>query len=127
MSDLPAAAVAQLDDHEWRDAYRMANLEPGDTGLPSLIHLYQGQTRHAPRIKVQLTSGRINLRNSVAVALHDAGIVRGRNDLVRKFEGSWVHGLVKRFIELNHDALLAHSRAEITDTELRRRLKKVAP
>jgi len=103
----------------------MSNLDPDETGLPTLTHLYKGILPHNRRIKVQLSPGPINRKNAVSVAIHDPNVLKGNKKVVAKFRGSSQHSLTRRFIELNREALVAHARDELTDAQLRQRLIKV--
>jgi len=104
--------------------WEMANIGPEHTGLPTLIHTIQRQLRHSPRVKIQLDPGRPNRKNSVSVSIHEPQIVKGRNYLVSKFLNSSHHDQVKKFIRLNKESLLLHARGDISDDDLRKRLRR---
>ena len=104
------------------DLFEMANLSPGLTGLPMVVWISErGGARHDARVKVSLVHGRRarpDLTTSVSVR-PDVRVVAGPaldpHDLA----------LVRRWVELNRDALIAYWDGDLLTDEVIARLRPV--
>lgn len=111
-----------LDSTPDDELFEMANLSPSLTGLPMVVWISErGGARHDARVKVSLVHGRrahphrtasVSLRPAVAVV---AGPALGAVDL----------DLVRRWIELNRDALLDYWNGDLLTDEVISRLTPV--
>ena len=87
------------------ELFEMANLSPSLTGLPMVVWISErGGARHDARIKVSLVHGRrAHPHHSASVSLRpEMKVVAGPALDTRDLE------LVRKWIELNRDALLAY-------------------
>lgn len=106
------------------DLFEMANLSPALTGLPMIVWISErGRALHDARVKVSLVHGRrarpdrtasVSVRPTVEVV---AGPELGRRDLE----------LVRQWVELNCDAILAYWDGDLLTDEVIAKLKPVAP
>ena len=106
------------------DLYEMANLSPSLTGLPMVVWISErGGARHDARAKVALVHGRrahphqsasVSVRPTVEVV---AGPALDRRDLE----------LVRRWIEINREALLAYWNGDLLTDEIIGRLASIDP
>lgn len=98
-----------------KDLLEMANLEPKETGLDYLIWHGPPPPTHGPRIKVVFEPGKLTYKNSFSVSIeNEPRVIAGEAKIPAKH--------LKRifaWILLNQDALLKHSRQEITDSQFR--------
>jgi hypothetical protein len=92
-------------------SFDMANLCPDRTGLPFVVFISQrGGARHDVRIKLA-RSPRVRASEMITVALRPVPrVLRGRLD-AREFE------LIKRWLDLNADALVDYWNGVIEYTE----------
>jgi hypothetical protein len=104
------------------DLFEMANLSPTVTGLPMVVWISErGGARHDVRVKVSLVHGRRakpNLTSSVSVRPDVrvvAGLALDAHDLA----------LVRRWVELNRDALVAYWEGDLLTDEVIGRLRPV--
>ena len=113
-------AVEERPDAEnEEDFFDMANLSPTLTGLPMVVWISErGHARHDARVKVSLVHGRrahpdqtasVSVRPAVDVV---AGPPLDPHDLAR----------VRRWIELNRDAILAYWNGDLLTDEAIARL-----
>lgn len=115
----PASGPA-ADDAD--DLFEMANLSPALTGLPMVVWISErGRSRHDVRVKVSLTHGRrarpdrtasVSVRPTVEIV---AGPDIDRRDL----------GLVRQWIELNRETIVAYWNGDLLTDEVIARLKPV--
>jgi hypothetical protein len=110
--------MSTLLDEDW--TFAMVNLRGRSTGLPMNVWVGpRGGARHASRIKVQMDHReQFDMENLAVVSVEtDAPmVVEGeltRNDL----------DLVRRWIDLNREAILAHWREETDGVELGQALR----
>lgn len=91
--------------------FDMANLRPERTGLPFVVFISQrGGARHDARIKLA-RAPKVRASEMISVALRPVPrVIRGRLN-AREFD------LVKKWIELNIDALVAYWDGAIEYTE----------
>jgi Domain of unknown function (DUF4160) len=104
------------------DLFEMANLSPTLTGLPMVVWISErGRARHDARIKVSLVHGRrarpdrtasVSVRPTVEVV---AGRELERRDM----------DLVRQWIELNREAIVAYWNGDLLTDEVIGRLKPV--
>jgi hypothetical protein len=102
------------------DTYAMTNLFPRTTGLPLTVWVSpRGLARHAARIKVSLTHGKMDIENVAVVAIRPTPrLVTGKlatSDL----------GAIARWITLNETALLDFWNETIDSIELGAKLKRL--
>jgi hypothetical protein len=105
------------------DLFEMANLSPALTGLPMVVWISErGRARHDARVKVSLAHGRrarpdrtasVSVRPTVEIV---AGPELDRRDLE----------LVRQWIELNREAIIAYWNNDLLTDEVIARLKPVA-
>lgn len=116
---LAAERLAEADE----DLFEMANLSPTLTGLPMVVWISErGGARHDVRVKVSLVRGRRarpDLTASVSVR-PDVRVVAGP-----ALDGEDL-ALVRRWVELNRDALVAYWEGDLLTDEVIGRLKAVA-
>jgi hypothetical protein len=107
-------------DREADDLYEMANLFPRTTGLPMTIWVNpRGRARHAARIKVSTSPGRMDIGQAAVVGIRPTP---------RLIEGDLRTAdlrLVSRWITLNEEALIDFWNETIDSVELGGRLKKI--
>ena len=100
--------------------YEMANLFPRTTGLPLTVWVSpRGRARHAARIKVSLTPGRMDVGHTAVVGIQPRA---------RLIEGELTPAdfvLVARWITLNEAALIDFWNEGIDSVELGARLRKI--
>jgi len=116
--------ASRLATGETDDFFEMANLSPALTGLPMIVWISErGHARHDARVKVSLVHGRrarpdrtasVSVRPTVDVV---AGRQLDRRDLE----------LVRQWIELNREAIMAYWNGDLLTDEVIARLKPVAP
>jgi hypothetical protein len=104
------------------DPFETANLSPALTGLPMIVWISErGHARHDARVKVSLVHGRsagpdrtvsVSVRPRVEIA---AGPELDRRDLE----------LVRHWIELNRQAIIAYRDGELLTDEVIARLRPV--
>jgi hypothetical protein len=116
----PRVGARDSRKREEDELYEMANLFPRTTGLPLTVWVSpRGQARHAARIKVSLTPGRMDIGHTAVVRIQPSP---------RLIEGdlpSTDLELVSRWISLNEEALIDFSNETIDSVELGGRLKKI--
>jgi hypothetical protein len=116
-------AIEQTSDAEdEEDFFDVANLSPTLTGLPMVVWISErSRARHDARVKVSLVHGRrahpdqtasVSVRPAVDVV---AGPALDPRDLV----------LVRRWIELNRDAILAYWNGDLLTDEAIARLRAI--
>lgn len=111
--------VDELPDADEEDFFDMANLSPSLTGLPMVVWISErSRARHDVRVKVSLIHGRrahpdraasVSVRPTVEVV---AGPPLDARDLA----------LVRRWIELNRDAILGYWNGDLMTDEVIARL-----
>ena len=104
------------------DLFEMANLSPTLTGLPMVVWISErGRARHDARVKVSLVHGRrarpdrtasVSVRPTVEIV---AGRELERRDM----------DLVRQWIELNREAIIAYWNGDLLTDEVIGRLKPV--
>ena len=104
------------------DLFEMANLSPAVTGLPMIVWISErGRARHDARVKVSLVHGRrvrpdrtatVSVRSTVEIV---AGPDLDRRDME----------LVRRWIEMNREAIIAYWNGDLLTDEVIARLKPV--
>jgi len=105
----------------------MANLQPNDTGVPVVLHVYKDvdhRVKHAPRVKAFPGSPYAGDATVVTIPTHDGAraalignLTIPRRSLKR----------VLAFVDRNWEVLLLYWHGpEFGEAELRRRLKEVA-
>jgi hypothetical protein len=105
------------------DLFEMANLSPSLTGLPMVVWISErGGPRHDARVKVSLVHGRrARPDHTASVSIRpDVRVVAGPALDTRDLE------LVRRWVELNRDALLAYWEGDLLTDEVIAKLKPVA-
>ena len=105
------------------DLFEMANLSPTLTGLPMIVWISErGRARHDARVKVSLVHGRrarpdrtasVSVRPAVKIV---AGPEIDRRDLE----------LVRQWIELNREAIIAYWNGDLLTDEVIARLRPIA-
>jgi len=106
------------------DLFEMANLSPAVTGLPMIVWISErGHVRHDARVKVSLVHGRRARPDRTASVP-----VRPTVDVVA---GPDIDGrdldLVRQWIELNRDTLIAYWDGDLLTDEVIARLQPIAP
>lgn len=103
--------------------FEMANYRQTDTGLPMIIWvLEKGKAQHGPRIKVNATHSRkMDIDTAISVTVDDnprcvAGGELSRADLKK----------VRKFIELNKEAILDYWHYRIGGGDFVARIKKIS-
>lgn len=104
------------------DLFEMANLSPALTGLPMIVWISErGRARHDVRVKVSLVHGRrarpdrtasVSVRPTVEIV---AGPEIDGRDM----------GLVRQWIELNREAIVAYWNGDLLTDEVIARLRPV--
>jgi len=105
------------------DLFDMANLSPNLTGLPMVVWISErGGARHDARVKVSLVHGRRARPDQTAwlSVRPDVPVVAGPPLDPRDLE------LVRRWVELNRDALLAYWNGDLLTDEVIARLQPAA-
>ena len=102
------------------DLFEMANLFPRTTGLPMAVWVSpRGKARHAARIKVSLTPGRMDIAHTAVIGIRPTPrLIEGE---LRRAEFE----LASRWIRLNEAALIDFWNETIDSAELAGRLRKV--
>jgi hypothetical protein len=105
------------------DFFEMANLSPALTGLPMIVWISErGHARHDARLKVSVVHGRrgrpdrtasVSVRPTVEIV---AGSELDRRDME----------LVREWVELNREAIIAYWNRELLTDEVITRLKPLA-
>src|SRR5271156_2749307 len=107
-------------EQEQDDLYAMANLFPRTTGLPMTVWVSpRGRARHAARIKVSLSLGRMDIGHTAVVGIQPSP---------RLIQGTLVPAdldLVSQWIRVNEDVLMDFGNETIDSVELGSRLKKI--
>ena len=114
-----APPLSPLPDDE---LFEMANLSPLLTGLPMVVWISErGGARHDARIKVSLVHGRrAHPHRSASVSLRpEMKIVAGPALDARDLE------LVRKWIELNREALLAYWNGDLLTDEVIGRISSI--
>jgi Domain of unknown function (DUF4160) len=114
--------ASRLPTGETDDLFEMANLSPALTGLPMIVWISErGHARHDARVKVSLVNGRrarpdrtasVSVRPTVEIV---AGPELERRDLE----------LVRQWIELNREAIMAYWNGDLLTDEVIARLQPV--
>jgi hypothetical protein len=107
---------------ETDELFEMANLYPGETGLPMTVWVSpRGNARHDARIKVHMTHGsRMTVENTAVVAIRPSPhIIAGR--LASEDETAVFH-----WITLNSTALIAYWNGDIGTIQLAQSLVPLA-
>jgi Domain of unknown function (DUF4160) len=104
------------------DLFEMANLSPALTGLPMVVWISErGRARHDVRVKVSLVHGRraspsrtasVSVRPTVEIV---AGPEIGRHEME----------LVRQWIELNRDAIIAYWTGDLLTDEVITKLRAI--
>ncbi len=105
------------------DLFEMANLSPTLTGLPMIVWISErGRARHDARVKVSLVHGRrARPDRTASVSVRPTvKIVAGPEIDGRDLE------LVRRWIELNRDAIIAYWSGDLLTDEVILQLKPLA-
>jgi hypothetical protein len=105
------------------DLFEMANLSPTLTGLPMIVWISErGRARHDARVKVSLVHGRrVHPNRTASVSVRPpVEIVAGPELDRRDLE------LVRRWIEINREAIIAYWNGDLLTDEVIARLKPVA-
>jgi len=104
------------------DLFLMANLRPGDTGLPMVVWVSErGSARHDARIKVSQAHGsRIDPGNTATVA------IRPSPHLIAGTLSAADQRAIAAWIALNEAALLDYWNSQISTVELIGRLRPVS-
>lgn len=114
------SVIGQLPDPlDEEDFFDMANLSPTRTGLPMVIWISErGGARHDVRVKVSLVHGRrARPDQTSSVSLRpDVEVVAGPQLASHDF------ALVRRWIELNRDVLVAYWDGDLLTDEVIDRL-----
>lgn len=103
--------------------FELANLVPEDTGLPMVVWVSErGRARHDVRVKVSLVHGdRIRPEHTVSVSVRPT---------VEVVAGSGLSGhdltQVRRWIDLNRDAVIAYWDNKLSTSQLFKRLRPLA-
>jgi hypothetical protein len=114
--------ASRLAVDEADDLFEMANLSPRLTGLPMIVWISErGRARHDARVKVSLVHGRrvhpnrtasVSVRPTVEIV---AGPELDRHDME----------LVRQWIEMNREAIIAYWNGDLLTDEVIARLKPV--
>jgi hypothetical protein len=114
--------ASRLAADEADDLFDMANLSPTLTGLPMIVWISErGRARHDARVKVSLVHGRrvrpnrtasVSVRPTVEIV---AGPELDRGDME----------LVRQWIELNREAIIAYWNGDLLTDEVIGQLKPV--
>jgi hypothetical protein len=100
-------------DQEQDDLYEMADLFPRTTGLPMTVWVSpRGRARHAARIKVSLSRGRMDIGHTAVVGIRPSP---------RWIQGTLVPAdfdLVSKWIRVNEDVLMDFWNETIDSVEL---------
>ena len=116
--------ASKLAADEAVDLFEMANLSPTLTGLPMVVWISErGRARHDARVKVSLVHGRrARADRTASVSVRPTvGVVAGPQLDGRDLE------LVRQWIELNREAILAYWNGDLLTDEVIARLKPVVP
>ena len=106
------------------DFFKMANLSPTLTGLPMIVWISEcGRARHDARVTVSLVHGRrAGPDRTASVSVRPTvGVVAGPQLDGRDLE------LVRQWIELNRDPILAYWNGDLLIDEVIAQLKPLAP
>jgi hypothetical protein len=104
------------------DLFETANLSPALTGLPMIVWISErGHARHEARVKVSLVHGRrARPDRTASVSVRPAvEIVAGPELDCRDLD------LVRQWLELNHEAIIAYWDGDLLTDEVIARLKPV--
>jgi hypothetical protein len=107
---------------ETDDLFEMANLSPMLTGLPMVVWISErGRARHDARVKVSLVHGRRTRpdRTASVSVRPTVEVVAGRELEARDMD------LVRQWIELNREAIIAYWNGDLLTDEVIGRLKPV--
>ena len=107
---------------ETGDLFEMANLSPALTGLPMIVWISErGRARHDARVKVSVVHGRrARPDRTASVSVRPTvEIVAGRQLERRDME------LVRQWVELNREAIIAYWNGDLLTDEVIARLKPV--
>ena len=105
------------------DLFETANLSPSLTGLPMALWISErGGARHDARVKVSLVHGRrARPDHTASVSVRpDVRVVAGPALDPRDLE------LVRHWVDLNRDALLAYRNGDLLTDEVIAKLRSVA-
>jgi Domain of unknown function (DUF4160) len=108
---------------EANDLFEMANLSPTLTGLPMIVWISErGRARHDVRVEVSLVHGRrAHPGRTASVSVRPTvEIVAGPALDARDME------LVRQWIEVNREAIVAYWNGDLLTDEVIARLKHVA-
>ena len=107
---VPTPAADEADD-----LFEMANLSPTLTGLPMIVWISErGRARHDARVKVSLVHGRrVHPNRTASVSVRPTV---DRRDME----------LVRQWIEINCEAIIAYWNGDLLTDEVIARLKPVA-
>ena len=116
----PRTAANRRPDQEQDDLYAMANLFPRTTGLPMTVWVSpRGRARHAARIKVSLSPGRMDIGHTAVVGIRPSP---------RLIQGGLAPAdleLVSQWIQVNYAVLMDFWNETIDSVELGGRLQKI--
>jgi hypothetical protein len=102
------------------ELYEMANLFPPTTGLPMTVWVSpRGRARHAARIKVSLSPGRMDIGKTAVVGIRPSPRLIERRLPPADLE------LVSEWIKLNEAVLIDLCNEKIDSVELGASLKKI--
>ena len=108
---------------ETSDFFEMANLSPALTGLPMIVWISErGHARHDARVKVSLVHGRrARADRTASVAVRPTVEIVAGSELDRRDME-----LVRQWIELNREAIIAYWNGDLLTDEVIARLKPLA-
>ena len=112
--------ASRLAADEADDLFEMANLSPTLTGLPMIVWISErGRARHDARVKVSLVHGRRVHPNRTASVSVRPRVEAGPELDCRDME------LVRHWIEINQEAIIAYWNGDLLTDEVIARLKPV--
>jgi hypothetical protein len=105
------------------DFFEMANLSPAVTGLPMIVWISErGRARHDARVKVSLVHGRrVHPHRTASVSVRPTVEIVAGPELARPDME-----LVRHWIEINRDAIIAYWNGDLLTDEVIARLRPVA-
>lgn len=115
--------ASRLAADEADDLFEMANLSPAITGLPMIVWISErGRARHDARVKVSLVHGRrVHPNRTASVSVRPTVEIVAGPELDRR-----EMDLVRQWIEINREAIIAYWNRDLLTDEVIARLKPVA-